>query len=147
MQARLQVCSGSSMSTIGTRLLPAHQFRSCHLIMSVATWSGNRMGPSGESRRGARLDPERGPLGPQECGEKGSETALGGATLPREPDDTPPEPGPRRERREGPGDPRLAGGRIHEGGGEGEVPAQPLEHDPQADERGAPPPGRPGRPA
>jgi hypothetical protein len=36
MHARLQVCSGSSISTTGTRSAPCHQFASCHFIMSVA---------------------------------------------------------------------------------------------------------------
>src|SRR6185436_8636526 len=45
MQARLQVWSGSSISTRGTRSFPHHQFTSCHFIMSVAMWTGNRISP------------------------------------------------------------------------------------------------------
>jgi hypothetical protein len=59
MQARLQVWSGSSMSTTGTRRFPAHQFFACHFIMSVAMCSGNRIEPPAPSvgDRGCRLRP------------------------------------------------------------------------------------------
>src|SRR5438552_13133305 len=98
--------------------------------MTAATWGGKRMGTSGKCRRGRRVEPECRPVGPQEGREEGAETALGRAALPREPDGAGPEPGPRRERRDGPADPRLAGRGIHEVGDEAEVLAQLVEHDP-----------------
>src|SRR5437867_12831705 len=111
MQARLQVWSGSSMSTTGTCWLPSHQFFSCHRIMSVAMWSGNRMSllvlvgsAAGGGRRlgggGDRRDLER--------GHYGNEPARRHPLLAREPAGRRPEPRAERKRRQRAGGAHLA---------------------------------------
>src|SRR6266404_8758626 len=96
MQARLQVWSGSSISTTGTRVLPAHQFLSCHFIMSVAMCSGYRMQkpPASADRRddGPFVHERRHP-GAEQGRENRPQPLVRDASLARQPSNGGPEPG------------------------------------------------------
>src|SRR5258705_6469597 len=106
MQARLQVWSGSSMSTTGTCWLPAHQFFSCQRIMSVAMWSGNRMSLLvlvGSAAGGGRRLGRGGERRHLERGHYGGEPAPPHPLLARDPAGPPPEPRAERAPRPPPG--------------------------------------------
>src|SRR5580765_738287 len=138
MQARLQVWSGSSMSTTGTRRFPAHQFLACHFIMSVAMCSGYRIEPPAPSvgDGGCRLRPADERLHPR--GENGShdgpELPLGDACLPAEPDRRRPEPRTGSERGERAARPEIARRRIDRADERTELLRRAVEHDAERDE-------------
>src|SRR5207244_9353357 len=120
---------GSSMSTTGTRGLPAHQFLSCQRIMSVAMWSGNRMsllvGSAAGGGRRLRRGGERRHL---ERSHYGTEPARRHPLLARKPAGRRPEPRPERERRQRADGTHLAGRLVDYVGAGGQPLARRVEH-------------------
>src|SRR5438552_11249843 len=76
-------------------------------------------------------------MGPEQRREERRETPLGDPLLASEPQRAAPEPGPRRERRDGTAKVRLARRGIHELRRESEILCRLVEDDAEADERHA----------
>src|SRR5262249_6740633 len=134
MQARLQVWSGSSISTTGTRSLPHHQLASCHFIMSVAMWTGNRieiLSRSADAREPAvGRDAERIEPGAAEDGEIGAEATLRDPLLAGETHRARPPARAERQRLHAASHVDLAGRRVDDlAAGKADVVARFVQHD------------------